>query len=69
MKRLKKIYYKLFPHYRVLETRFVSYPEADKMIRLTEDSSESEKWVLAKEEDTNRIIGMVYLCRKIRIVE
>lgn len=36
------------------------------MLRATHDKFESEKWVLAKEEDTNRMIGMVYLCRRVR---
>jgi hypothetical protein len=66
--KLKTIYYKFFQTYRVLETRFVSYAEGDKMIRETQDMPEPERWVLAKEEDENRVIGMVYLCRRIRIV-
>lgn len=66
---IKKLYYKLFPRYKVLETKFVTYLEGDQMIRDTHDKPESEKWVLAKEEDDNRAYGMVYLCRKIRIWE
>lgn len=69
MKKLRKIYYKIFKHYTILETKFISYQEGDKMIRETHDKPEREKWVLAKEEDTNRVIGMVYLCRKERIVD
>lgn len=68
MKQLRKIYYKIFRNYTILETKFVPYGAGDKMIRETHDKPEREKWVLAKEEDTNRIIGMVYLCRKERIV-
>jgi len=64
---LKKLYYTIFPHYKVLETKFVTYAEGDKMIRETHDKPEAERWVLAKEEDTNQRIGMVYLCRKERI--
>lgn len=65
---MKKLFYKIFKRYKVLETKFVTYDEGDKMLRETHDKSESEKWVLAKEEDTNQIIGMVYLCRKERII-
>lgn len=64
---LKKLYYKIFKTYKVLETKFVTWDEGDKMIRATHDKPEEEKWVLAKEEDTNHIMGMVYLCRKVRV--
>ncbi len=63
---LKKLYYKIFKTYTVLETKFVSYKEADKMLLDTYGKPEGEKWVIAKEEDTNKTIGMVYLCRKVR---
>ena len=66
---LRKLYYRLFPTYQVLETKFVTYLEGDRMIRETHDKPEAEKWVLAKEEDTNTVIGWVYLCRKVRIKE
>jgi hypothetical protein len=67
---LKKLYYRLFPTYKVLETQLVTYQEGDKMIRETHDKPEAERWVLAKEEDTNYIsytTPMVYLCRKVKI--
>ena len=67
MKQLKKLYYKIFKTYKVLETKFVTYNEGDKMIRETHGKPEGEKWELAKEEDTNRMIGMVYLCRRVRV--
>jgi hypothetical protein len=66
---MKKIFYKIFKRYKVLETKFVTYKEGDKMCRDTHDKPEEEKWVLAKEEDSNRIIGMVYLCRRVRLME
>jgi hypothetical protein len=66
---LKKIYYRLFKHYNVLETKFVTYAEGDQMIRDSEHKLESERWVLAKEEDDNFMIGWVWLCRKIRITK
>jgi len=68
MNMLKKFYYRLFKTYRVLETKFVTYQEGDKMIRQTSGKPDKERWVLAKEEDTNHIIGMVYLCRKERVL-
>ena len=65
---MKKLFYKLFKKYRVLETRFVTWQEGNRLIKESYDKSESERWVLAKEEDGNRIIGMVYLCRKERVL-
>ena len=65
---MKKLFYKIFKRYTVLETKLVSYQDGDKMIRETHDKSEAEKWVLAEEEDYNMTIGRVYLCRKVRIV-
>lgn len=64
---LKKLYYKIFKRYRRLELKFVTYSEGDKLIRANERKAESDQWVLAKEEDTNHVIGMVYLERKERI--
>jgi hypothetical protein len=64
---LKKIYYKFFPTYRVLETRFVNYQIGNELIIQSIDKIESEKWVLAPEEDNNKSFGMVYLCRKQRM--
>lgn len=69
MKTLIRLYYKYFPNYTVLETKCVTYAEGDKMIKESADKPESERWVLAKEEDTNPVIGLVYLCRKVRIWE
>jgi hypothetical protein len=69
MKRLVRLYYKLFPHYTVLETKWFKYSTADMLIKETADKSEAERWVLAKEEDKNRVMGIVCLCRKVRIIE
>lgn len=66
-KLLRKLYFKMVKRYRRLELKFVSYTEGDKMIRETYDKPESEKWVIAKEEDANKKLGMVYLERKERI--
>lgn len=64
---LRKLYYKIFPTYEVLETKFITYAEAGKLIDDTQDQSEENKWVLSSLEDHNSTIGMVYICRKIRI--
>lgn len=69
MKKLRKLYYKIFPTYKVLELQFVPYSKADDMLLETRRNPDEQKWVLAKEEDENPIMGMVYLCRKIRITE
>jgi hypothetical protein len=69
MRFLKRLFYSIFPTYKILETKFVSYSEGDRMIKETFDKPESERWVLAPEEDGNYTIGMVFLCRKVRIRE
>lgn len=69
MKWLRRIYYGIFKRYKVLETAYVSYQEGDKMIRETAKNKDAERWVLADEEDFNRNTGMVFLCRKERIIE
>ena len=67
MNKLLKLYFKIFNPWIILETKFVTWDEGNTMIRDTQDKPDSSRWVLAKEEDYNRIIGMVYLCRKVRI--
>lgn len=46
------------PPRKRLELRFLSYADADKLIRETNGA-----WTIAKEEDNNRCIGWVYLER------
>ena len=41
-----------------LELRYLSYAEADRLIRETQGA-----WTIAPEEDGNRVLGMVYLER------
>lgn len=50
-----------------IELRWVSYAEGDRLIRETASSPERDRWVIAKEEDTNPVIGMVYLERREKI--
>ena len=44
------------PKRKRLELKFLSYADADKLIRETNGA-----WTIAKEEDGNRCIGWVYL--------
>lgn len=69
MKTLRRIYYIIFPTYKRLELKRLSYRDADILLRANEFMSEENKWHIAKEEDTNEIIGIVYLERKVRITE
>jgi hypothetical protein len=69
-KILRKLYYQIFERYEILETRYVSYEDADMLMLNYDGKMQHEKWVLDTEkEDKNKNIGMVYLCRKKRITE
>jgi hypothetical protein len=68
MKKILSWWRRLFPKYRRITIRFVSYSEAERLIRESADKPEPEKWVIAvPEEDRNRIGGWVYLERRVRI--
>jgi len=70
MKRLRRLYYRIFKRYRRLDLQFCTYAAGDILIRATADCPEKEQWVLAiPEEDHNHVFGMVYLERKERITE
>lgn len=70
MKKLKKIYFKIFKRYEILERIHVSYQKGDRLIKESCEKEESEKWIIDTErEDKNKFIGVVFLCRKKRIVE
>jgi hypothetical protein len=62
IKALRRLFYQRFKRYRRLELRFIDYREADYLIK-------QGGWILAKEEDTNKQLGMVYLERRGRILE
>jgi len=54
--------------YKLLDRVFVSYTEADKMIRETADMAEEKRWVLDTErEDYNIAPNRVHLCRKRKV--
>jgi hypothetical protein len=59
--------FKRKPKYRRLELKCFSWSEGDKKIRENYGKPESEQWHLAKEEDTNKAIGTVYLERRVTI--
>ena len=67
MKRLRRLYFKIFKTYRILERQFVTYEKANEMLKRTEMFPEDLRWQLAPEEDWNLVSGFVYLCRKERI--
>ena len=60
----KKLFYKIFKRYRRLEFRAVSYAEGDRLIRESVGKPEREQWVLAKEEDANRLVGLVVMLER-----
>lgn len=65
--RLRQLYYRIFKRYRRLELRICGYSEADVLIREGVGKPEHEQWVLAREEDSNRVPGMVWLERRERV--
>lgn len=67
MKTLRKFWLRLFPQYRRLEAKFVTYRLADQMIRHTAELPEAQQWQIAKEEDDNTVPGYVHLERRERI--
>ena len=71
MKFLRRLYYRIFPHYKYHERICVSWNKADSLIACSHHSqTESERWVLDTEfEDANMIIDQVYICRRERITE
>jgi len=59
---MKKLFmswwYSIFPTHIEEDVCFVTWDEADK--RMKADST----WVLSKEEDTNHMMGWVWICRR-----
>jgi hypothetical protein len=67
MKFIRKIFFKIFKRYNRLELIFVNWKDADVLIRQNENFTDtSQHWVIAKEEDDNKLIGFVFLERKER---
>lgn len=61
--------FKRKPKYRRLELKCFSWSEGDAAIKNNHGKPESEQWHLAKEEDTNKAFGTVYLERREKIVK
>jgi hypothetical protein len=58
----------MFKRYQRIECVFVQWAVADKLLRDNEGKPEHEQWRLAPEEDTNYVIGYIYLERRARII-
>ncbi len=69
MKKLRKLYFKLFKCYRRLEFRCMTYAEADMKLKANAGKSERDQWRIANEENNNWIIDMVMMERRERITE
>lgn len=63
----RKLFYRVFKCYMRLELRFISYGEADRLIRESANLPEDQRWEIAREEDHNRLIGKVFIERRVRI--
>lgn len=69
-KRIRKIFFRYFKFYRILEVRDAPYSEANKLIRESVGKPESEKWdIYPPYEDNNHSLWFVWICRKQRITE
>ena len=62
-KMLRKLYLEWFKPYRSIDVQLVSYRDADVLISL------DNRWVLAKQEDSNLDVGMVWLEKREYITE
>ncbi len=75
MKKLRKLYFKLFKRYRRLELKLISYQEANSLFKSYAHGHanalipEQDRWRIADEEDNNIDIGHVWLERRERITE
>jgi hypothetical protein len=67
---IRRWYYARVTRYRRLELRLVDYKEGDRLIRASPGLPAEQRWGIAcREEDGNRMAGLVYLERKIRRTE
>jgi hypothetical protein len=69
MNTLRRLFFKIVPCYRRLEHRFVSYKDADMLIRNSAGKSESLQWRIAPEEDHNPLRSWVHIERRERITQ
>ena len=69
LRALKSLYYRVFKRYRRLELRVCTYEEASALLREQGiPGNPDEGWRIAREEDRNHVIGVVYLERRERIL-
>ena len=62
-KFFRKLYLSWFRPYRSLDVQLVSYADADTMIKL------DPRWEIAKQEDENMELGMVWIEKREYITE
>ena len=66
MKKLKRLYYRMFKRYRRLEVRCFNYDEADRRIRENAGKPERDQWrIAAREEDRNTMAGIVVFLERV----
>jgi hypothetical protein len=68
-KLIRRWFLKHFPKYEWSDERMTDYERADKMIRDTAHLPEHERWDVSPREDSNRIIGIVWIGKRKRITE
>lgn len=69
MKALRRLLLRIFPRFERLDLQVMSYSDADKRLRAEGGRQDGPFWRIAKEEDTNRAIGYVYLERVRRVLQ
>ena len=65
IKRMIELWSKIFPEWRRVDLQLMSYSEANKLLAESENSTEI--WRVAKEEDSNYLIGTVWLEKIVRV--
>lgn len=65
IKRMIKLWSKIFPEWRRVDLRLMPYSEANKL--LAESGNDTEVWRIAKEEDSNYMIGTVWLEKVVKV--
>lgn len=70
MKFLRRLYFRLFPHYRVIRWRMCDISEANRLLNLSMDMPEAERWMIYEElQDKNTRLYWVFLCQRERSTE
>lgn len=70
MKRLRKLWFKIFPHYTWSYVCPHTYSHAEKLIHATAELPEEEQYRICPQfEDRNRVVGVVWLGKRKRVTE